>query len=262
VITDEDGVITDLPSGPPFVLTGSGTSTTSYIYNICYGDGLAGLDVDWPLAALAGCYELSNPIEVNINVSNAGTITTDEGNDVTLCTSDGVPDELIVINSTSYGQFTEYIVTDADGNILEVQSSNVFNFEGAPLGVCNIYFVAWHGPLEGDFVGSNLDALSGCYDISNPIIVNRESIEGGLFTTDLGLTSLTICSGDGEPAPIATVLSGNASGYLTGYMVTDASGVILDLPVGPNFDLEGYGPDPCHIYHITYAPGLCTRRCP
>jgi len=256
VITDENGTITDLPSGPPFVLTGSGTSTTSYIYNICYGDGLAGLDVDWPLAALAGCYELSNPIEVNINVSDAGTITTDVGTNITVCTSDGFSDEVTVINSTSYGQFTEYILTDDAGNIIDVQSSNVFDFEGAPLGVCYIYFVAWHGPLEGDFAGSTLDALSGCYNISNAITVNRESIEGGDFTTDLGLTSITICSGNGEPSPIATVLSGNASGYLEGYMVTDAAGVILDLPVGPDFDLEGNGPSTCHIYHITYAPGL------
>jgi len=217
---------------------------------------LAGLDVDWPLAALAGCYELSNPIEVNINVSEAGTITTALGSDITLCTSDGVADQVTVINTTSYGQFAEYILTDAAGNILDVQSSNLFDFEGAPLGVCYIYFVAWHGQLEGDFAGSTLDALSGCFDISNAITVNRESIDGGDLTTDLGLTSITICSGNGEPAPISTVISGFGSGYLEGYLVTDTAGVILDLPVGPDFDLEGNGPSACHIYHISYAPGL------
>ena len=256
VITDEDGIITDLGQSPPFVLTGSGTSSTSYIYNICYGDGLAGLDVDWPLTSLVGCYDLSNPIEVNINVSDAGTITTSAGSNITLCTSDGVPDEVVVINSTSYGQFMEYILTDDQGNILEVQNSNVFNFEGAPLGVCYIYFVAWHGPLDGDFVGSNLDALAGCYNISNPIVVNRESIIGGFLTTDGGLSSITICSGDGVPDPFTVLQTGNSSNHLEAYVLTDDTGLILDLPTGPVFDLEGNGPSTCHLYHITYAPGI------
>ncbi len=256
VITDEDGLITSLPSGPPFALTGSGTSSTSYIYNICYGDGLAGLAVDWPLTSLSGCFDLSNPIEVNANVSDAGTITTDIGSIITVCSSDGLQDEVVVINSTSYGQFTEYILTDALGNILAVQDSNVFNFEGAPLGVCYIYFVAWHGPLDGDFVGSNLDALSGCFNISNSIEVNREAILGGNLTTEDGLSSFTICSGDGAPDPFTTILSDNSSGYLEGWLLTDEAGVILDLPTGPDFDLEGFGPSTCHLYHITYAPGL------
>ena len=276
VITDEDGTILQFTSGPPFVttgsgtgisagsapgltnfaLTGSGTSSTTYIYNVCYGDDLSGLAVDWPITALSGCYDLSNPIEVNMNVSDAGTITTENGSNITLCTSDGLPDEIAVINSVSYGQFTEYILTDALGNILEVQNSNIFNFEGAPLGVCYIYFVAWHGPLDGDFVGSNLNALSGCYNISNAIIVNRESILGGSLTTDLGLTSLNICSGDGIEDSFSTVLTNNSNGYLESFVLTDETGLILDLPTGPTFDLEGYGPLTCHLYHITYAPGI------
>jgi len=256
VITDEDGVITDLPSGPPFVLTGSGTSSTCFIYNICYGDGLAGLDIDWPISALQGCFELSNPIEVNKNVSDAGIITTANGSNITLCTSDGIPDVVSVINSTSFGQFNEYILTDEFGNILEVQQSNTFDFEGSPLGVCNIYFVAWHGPLDGDFVGSNLDALAGCFDISNPIVVNRESIKGGSLTTDWGVTSFTICSGDGIGDPFNIIFSGNSSGYLESWLLTDATGLILDFPSGPSFDFEGLGPLTCHLYRITYAPGL------
>ena len=193
---------------------------------------------------------------MNKNISNAGTITTANGSNITLCTSDGVQDEVTVINSTSFGQFTEFILTDDNGNILEVQQSNVFNFEGAPLGVCYIYFVAWHGPLEGDFVGSNIDALVGCFDLSNRITVNRESIKGGQLTTDLGLSSITICSGDGEPDPFTTVFSGNSSGYLEAWFVTDATGLIIDLPLGPTFDFEGFGPSTCHLYRITYAPGL------
>ena len=256
VLTDEDGVIIELPSGPPFTLTGSGTTESIYLYNICYGDGLAGLAVDWPLSSLQGCYELSNPIEVNINSSNAGTISTANGSNITLCTSDGIPDEVLVINSTSYGQFSEFIVTDSDGNILEIQQSNIFNFEGVPVGVCNIYFVAWNGPLDGDFVGSNLDALSGCFDISNPIVVNRESIIGGSLSTDFGVTSLTICSGDGIGDPFSTTFANNSSGYLEAWVVTDENGVILDLPAGPTFDFEGSGPLTCHLYRITYAPGL------
>ncbi len=265
VITDENGYITSLPSGPPFVLTGSGTSdmtgsgtssSTCYIYNICYGDGLAGLAIDWPLSSLQGCYELSNPIEVNKNVSDAGTITTENGSNITLCTSDGVSDIVTVINSTSYGQFTEYILTDSEGNILEVTDSNVFDFEGAPLGVCYIYFVAWHGPLDGDFVGSHLDNLAGCYDISNSVAVNRVAIDGGTLTTDFGVTTFTICSGDGIADPFTTTFSGNSMGYLETWMVTDETGMILDFPDGPTFDFEGYGPLSCHLYRMTYAPGL------
>lgn len=255
IITNKDGLIIAKPTSAPFDLTNTGLDECQ-IYNICYGDGIAGLDIDWPISALQGCFDLSNPIIINKDVADAGTITTVDGDILNICASDGVSDAFIIQQSNFIGQFGEYIITDTNGNILGVQQSNVIDLEGSSIGTCYVYCVAWNGPLDGDFVGSNLDALSGCFDISNRITVVKDGLLGGTLTTDLGIIDLTICSGDGHPDEFGILLNGNTSSHVQGFLVTNAAGDILSIPTGPTFDFEGTGPETCFLYAISYVAGL------
>lgn len=75
VITDENGVILELPTAPPFDLEGAGEGVC-LIWNLAYEDGLTGAVVgNNANTDLVGCYGLSNPITVNRNGVNGGEIT-------------------------------------------------------------------------------------------------------------------------------------------------------------------------------------------
>ena len=76
-------------------------------------------------------------------------------------------------------------------------------------------------------------------------------VGGTLATTD----PLTICAGDGIADPINTTLMGNV-GTNSAYVITDAAGMILALPPGSPFDLEGAGPGNCLIWHLSFEDGL------
>lgn len=65
VITDTAGVILGLPAPPPFDLTSFGVGTV-LLWHLSFEDGLTGATVGESASNLAGCFDLSNPITVEI----------------------------------------------------------------------------------------------------------------------------------------------------------------------------------------------------
>lgn len=111
------------------------------------------------------------PCEVaacDISTNNETMICVDEG---------GNPDSIVVIcNPSSISTNAAWIVTDTAGIIQSVTASAdtaVFTFEGQSSGVCLIWLIAYDGVLTGLTIGADADALSGCFDLSNPISVTK-----------------------------------------------------------------------------------------
>ena len=101
----------------------------------------------------------------------------------------------------------------------------------------------------------NANDLQGCYNLSNPIAVNRSQPSGGTLSGG----PFSFCIGDGEADNInedQIVLSGNA-GTNSQWVVTDDSGNILGLP--PTFsavDFDGAGVGTCLVWHLSFEDGL------
>jgi len=127
--------------------------------------------------------------------------------------------------------------------------------EGAGSGVCLVWHLSFEDGLEGAAVGNNAADLDGCFSLSNPITVTRNGVNGGDLATTDGATELTICAGDGVSDAFDVMLMDN-EGSNSGWVITDADGNILGLPMAPPFDLEGAGPGVCYIWHISYEDGL------
>ena len=106
---------------------------------------------------------------------NAGTVaTTDNQTSVTTITGDGQAD---IINFTKSGNSDDayrYLITDDAGKILAIETDS-HDFEGASLGICRVYGIAYKGSLSvsnKNIADSGL--ASGQYDISNNwIVVDR-----------------------------------------------------------------------------------------
>ena len=124
---------------------------------------------------MQGCYSLSNPITVNRNQPEGGTLT---GGPFTFCVGDGEADNIpagsITLEGNS-GTNSQWVVTDDQGNILGLPPMpSVVDFDGAGPGVCLVWHLSFEDGLQGAEVGLNANDLQGCYSLSNPITVNRD----------------------------------------------------------------------------------------
>ncbi len=263
VITDQaTGTILALPPGPPFDLDGAGSGICD-IWYIRYEPGLTGLSVGEDVTNLNGCFDLSNPISVNREVTFAPPIfvTGSAGNTtVSICAGDGIPNPIgVTIDGTGVGDVGGWIITDnATGDILALPPAPPFDLEGAGAGVCDIWYIRYANGLSGLATGNNLADLDGCFDLSNPVSVNRLGVDGAAIEiAGTGATTVDICAGDGVGDPIDVDITGAGVGPFNGWVITDqATGTILALPPGPPFDLEGAGDGVCDIWYIRYQTGL------
>jgi hypothetical protein len=100
----------------------------------------------------------------------------------TICLDD-VPDTIQVIcHPGTIGMNVGWVLTDTTGIILSLPSladTADFVFEGLIPGdytiVCLIQRIVWDGTLTGLSVDENINSLGGCYDLSNPITVTKQS---------------------------------------------------------------------------------------
>ncbi len=255
VITDTSGNILGLPPGPPFDLEEAG-SGICLIWHVSYEDTLMGAEVGMNAADLSGCFDLSNAIIVTRIGVNGGDLTDVEGlTEFTMCAGDGISDEFDIILTGEEGTNSGWVVTDTLGNILALPAEPPFDFEDAGTGVCLLWHISYEDGLMGAEVGMNASNLSGCFDLSNPITVTRNGVDGGELTTTDTLTELTICAGDGISDEFDVLLT-NTEGMNSAWVITDTLGNILGLPPGPPFDLEGAGTGVCLIWHLSYADSL------
>ncbi|MEM1219377.1 MAG: T9SS type A sorting domain-containing protein, partial [Bacteroidota bacterium] len=249
VITDDLGNILDLPAGPPFDLDGAGPGVC-LIWHLSFEDGLVGAAVGNNAADLQGCFDLSNPITVTRTGVEGGTITTDDP--TIICAGDGQADPINVTLENAIGTNSAWVITDDQGNILDLPAGPPFDFEGAGSGVCLIWHLSFEDGLMGAAVGNNASDLEGCFSLSNSIAVIRNGVNGGEISTD---DPTEICAGDGIADPIDVTLTGE-EGTNSAWVITDDQGNILDLPAGPPFDLEGAGGGTCLIWHLSFEDGL------
>lgn len=253
IITDADLNILDLPEAPPFNFEGA-SQGTSLIWHLSFLDPLTGAEVGLNAGDLEGCFDLSNPLTVIRTAVNSGEISLDGETSISICAGDGVPDPLDVTLTGQEGDNFTWVITDADGNILDLPDAPPFDLEGAGDGTCLIWHLAFGDGLSGVEIGMNAAELEGCFDFSNPITVEREGVHGGSISVD-GATEFEICAGDGID-DIFDVELEDAFGANMAWVITDSDGIILDLPTEPPFNLEGVGEGTCLIWHLSFADGL------
>ncbi len=254
VVTDDAGNILGLPASPYAVNFDGAGPGTCLVWHLSFDGPLEGAEVGKNASDLEGCYSLSNPIEVIRNAAevDGGVLT---GGPFEFCVGDDVADNIpeggITLEGNSGGN-SQWVVTDADGNILGLPPSPyAVNFDGAGPGTCLVWHLSFNGTIEGAEAGKNAADLVGDFDLSNPIEVVRNEPKGGTLAG--GPFEFTV--GDGIADQIsegAITLEGNSGGN-SQWVVTDDAGNILGLPPSPyavNFD--GAGPGTCLVWHLSF----------
>ncbi len=256
VITDDQGVILGLPPSYEVVdFDGAGTGTC-LVWHLSFEDGIMGAAVGMNANDLQGCFSLSNPISVNRNTPLGGTLT---GGPYSFCVGDGVADNIpagdITLTGNS-GTNSQWVITDDQGVILGLPPSyEVVDFDGAGTGTCLVWHLSFEDGIMGAAVGMNANDLQGCFSLSNPISVNRNTPLGGTLAGG----PYSFCVGDGvaDNIPAGDItLTGN-SGTNSQWVITDDQGVILGLP--PSYevvDFDGAGTGTCLVWHLSFEDGI------
>ncbi len=196
---------------------------------------------------------------------SAGTISTND--DITdLCVDDNEPSIVNFSVSGGQGSNRAWVVTDADGTILNPDAPTSINFEGAGSGACAVYYLRYEN-IEGLEAGANINDLTGCFDKSNSIIVTRQencgdptcAVSAGTISTSDDITDL--CVADNEPSIVNFAVAGG-SATNGAWVVTNADGRILNADAPSSIDFEGSGAGACNIYFVWYEniEGLEARQ--
>lgn len=199
-----------------------------------------------------GCTVVVNVEVVGSSAPNAGTISTNDP--TSICAGDGIPDPItLAVTGSTAGATTQWVVTDADGNILALPGSNVIDLDGAGTGTCLIWYLVYTGNISGAEIGNNASDIEGCFDLSNNIPVERVSTEPAtISTTD----PTTICVGDMMDDFVDVSIDDAGTGSNSTWVITDANGIILGLPMMPPFNFEDAGIGNCLIWYLNFEDGI------
>ena len=265
VVTDTDNVILGLPgsSDIDFANAGGGVCRIwglSFSGNVTASVG----DTASAVAITDDCFALSsNFITVTRDTTCAttpddcdgGTVSSAAGDPVYTCPGDTLADVVIFSNTASADANFTYVITDQNGIILGLSTSDTIDFNGAGAGTCLVWGLSYTDTLRAE-VGDDANTVSfsdSCADLSdNFVTIIREDPEGGVVSTADGLSELTVCLTDSISDVVAFAVNGNSAANFT-FVVTDTANVILGLPSGDEVDFSGAGPGICRVWGLSFT---------
>ena len=91
------------------------------------------------------------------------------------CAADGDPDIIQFIPQNVHGNY-RLVVTNGNDDIIALPSTNTINVDGMSAGEYRVYILAFNG-VTGVDIGYNINQIEGCFDLSNPFILDRISCD-------------------------------------------------------------------------------------
>ncbi len=195
-------------------VTGTNYNVTGLTANTAYTFSVRAKDAAGNQSAASNTVNVTTQ-QTNPTVNGGTVATSDNQIQVTTITGDGIADVITFANANSSGANYGYLITDANNNVLAVEASS-HDFEGASVGICRVYGIAYEGTLNA--VGkaiTDASLASGNFDVSsNSITVDRTS------PTNPNPTYCTATGNDGPEGVTNVTFAGinnsssrNASGY-------------------------------------------------
>jgi len=213
IVTDEEGNVLGINDIFEADLEGTGAGIT-LVRHISYNAGTTLPENGGNINELTGCFDLSNIFTIrrvigpdcsDECISDGGTISLADDASDTFCTDDGEADIVNLIISGAIGQQSVLLLTNDDGEIVDIITSGSINLEGTGGGSLLVRHLSYSDTILNLVVGGSIDELEGCLDLSNTIEVTKEIGDEcpGVCTTDGGIISagdeaedLQFCAGD------------------------------------------------------------------
>jgi hypothetical protein len=253
IVTNEENTILDIIDDP--ILDLSAMSNNNFQVNyISMLEGVTGLEPGNSLDNIAGCFDLSNRLTINLQSTTTTPSTIFTNSATFLCLNDGVSDVVEIGVDPGVGPSTSWVVTDEFGEILQIKPNSNFDFSQIAGDNNVIYNIKHDSGVEGIRLGSFLADLEGCYSISNPINISKGNNSGGNLSLD-DSNSKIICLNDGSNTIVKVEVS-NAFGQSSRFIVTDLSGNIQMISANPEINFSGLGRGNSYIYNASFTSGI------
>lgn len=252
LLTDDSGLILEILPPPPFDLD-DGNMQEVNLWHLAFSNNILGLTVGNNVSDIQGCFDLSNSISINKRSFEGGDLTSNLGDNVDFCVGDGIADELTFILQGGSGVNNQLIITDTNGNILVILQEASKDFDNSATDTCLVWNLSFD-MISGLVASVNIYAVQGCYGLSNPVVISKQSTSPGIINSDQG-DDISICSNDATPDIVNFTVQG-VSGEAFVWLVTDESGIIIELSNDPEIDFEGSPDGTCLVWHLSYLLGL------
>lgn len=280
VFTDADKKIRFLHFEDEYDFEGSGQQT-DFIYGVSYSGDLMYEEGDDLLSITASDCAIVSDTSLFLTVFKedceppfecvfTNTATTNWVTERRICSSDGVADQIPLLNNQFIpaGENYGYIITDTLDRIRYVHYSDTLDFEGTGPEPDRIYGVSFDGVLtatEGEVLSSI--SATGCLTLSDSTLfltvykdscaaMAFECVESIVSTIDEA-TSVDICESDGVSDVVTLVNSaGETPGANYAYLITDESNRIKFVHREVNYDFENSGSENYRVFGISHDGDL------
>ncbi len=178
VLTDQNGTISSITATPPNNL-GSSQDSICLLRQVRYEtQSISGLTIGQNIEDISGCFDFSDSIRIIKTQLNAGEIYFQEDlKELTICVDDEIEEEITPSSILSTGPNNAWVITDGIGQITDYDVQFPLSFEGQNSGQSFIWLVVYGDDFEGFEVGQYITDLKGCYAITSPLKVIKETGE-------------------------------------------------------------------------------------
>ncbi len=188
---------------------------------------------------------------------NGGQITTANGLDTVQVCTDGQPDVIQFDSSNTGGNDYRYIITDKNGTIQNVKSSDKNDFDMAMPGIYHVYGFDYDGNLNAN-PGMAISSVSGgnCGDLSsNKITIISDTMQGGEVMTSNNEDTAYACI-DNQSDVYSFMNTSNTRAVNYRYLITDKGGQIVALPNSGNYDFDDGNAGELQVHGMAYLGNL------
>ena len=183
------------------------------------------------LHVLYGLFILLAFFQINLNAQcDGGEVATKACTDIAYaCVNDGYSDYVVFSNHGNDSEEYIYLTTDTNNVILVINFLPLANFEGADIGICRVWGLAFSGTFLGS-VGDNLattEFAADCYDLSdNFITIDKSEVESTTISTEDDENIVTIT--DNAEATFSFQNTGVGTADFV-YVITKSNSRIVDF---------------------------------
>ena len=164
------------------------------LYNFAGSNFIEGLEINQSLQNITGCYDLSEPILLNLQEVNGGILSIDTLNSEFICLGNDGNESILMQLDSAIGQTQFYVITDSLGRIVDASTNPLLTIDRYDLDSILVWSLLYNGLLEGLVRDSSIYNLSGCFDLSKPILITPYVVDGGLISFKDQPDSLIFCS--------------------------------------------------------------------
>ncbi len=174
---------------------------------------------------------------------------------IDICTKDEIDDIYEVVASNVTASLNKWLLTDVTGHILEISDSGIFDFGDYTIDQCLVWLLSYEGAIQNLEIGKNASSLVGCFALSNALEVNHKQIGTTTISTDFGIDYVSYCFNENESYSLN--VSVNNPDSLAGlWVLTDGNRIVVDVPLGPPFEIRYNGLSLCQLYYLAFDSGV------